>query len=104
MNFKVIACAITAVAFLATPAMAAKKKMKRGSQMEQSQSMPGGIVGGAVGTAGAIAGGAVATAGAIATAPFQPMMGPPMAVSTINGPTCKRGDWVTINGNKMRCQ
>jgi hypothetical protein len=29
------------------------------------------------------------------------LMGP---VSTLNGPTCKPGSTVTINGQKMRCQ
>jgi hypothetical protein len=101
MNAKIIACCAIVVAMSISPAFAAKKKMvKRGAQQETST--PGSVVGGAVGTAGAVAGGAVATAGAIATAPFNPaLMGP---VSTLNGPSCKPGTSVTINGQKMRCQ
>jgi hypothetical protein len=101
MKAKVIACCVVAAAMSVSPAFAAKQKpMKRAVQQETSA--PAGPVGGAVRTAGMVAGGAVATAGAIATAPFNPaLMGP---VSTLNGPTCKPGTPVTINGQKMRCQ
>ena len=101
MKAKVIAYCVVAAAMSVSPAFAAKKKpMKRAAQEETF--VPGAVVGGAARTAGAVAGTAVATAGAIATAPFNPaLMGP---VSTINGPSCKPGTTVTINGQKMRCQ
>jgi hypothetical protein len=93
MRAKVIACCVVAAAMAVSPAFASKK---------QETSTPAGVVGGAARTTGAVAGGAVATAGAIATAPFNPTrMGP---VSTLNGPSCKPGSTVTINGRKMRCQ
>jgi hypothetical protein len=102
MRAKLAICCAIVAAFAISPAQAAKKKQARTAQQQTAQ-QPGGIVGGAVGTAGAIAGGAVATAGAIATAPFNPtLMGGP--VSTINGPACKPGSITTINGQKMRCQ
>lgn len=99
MKAKIIACCTVAIAMAVSPAFAAGKKSGKRAPQQTSQSGP---VGAAVGTAGAVAGGAVATAGMIATAPFNPaLMGP---VSTINSPSCKRGDMVTINGQKMRCQ
>lgn len=98
MKTKIMVCCAVVAAMSVSPAFAAKKKpMKRSAQ--QQTSAPAGPVGAAVGTAGAVVGGAVATAGAIATAPFQM---PP--VSTLNGPTCKPGSTVTVNGQKMRCQ
>ena len=102
MKAKIIACCAIAVAMVVSPALAAgKKSAKRAAQPQQTATSTS-PVGAAVGTAGAVAGGAVATAGAIATAPFNAAaMGPP---STINAPTCKPGDMVTINGQKMRCQ
>ena len=97
MKTKILACCVVVAAMSVSPAFAAKKKAKGSSQQETSTRA--GPVGAAVGTAGAVVGGAVATAGAIATAPFT--MGP---VSTLNGPTCKSGTMVTVNGQKMRCQ
>lgn len=95
MKTKIITCSMIIAALSVSPALAAKKKpMKRSAQQQTTSA-----VGGPVGTAGAIVGGAVGTAGAIATAPFT--MGP---VSTLNGPTCKPGTTVTVNGQKMRCQ
>ena len=102
MKGKLITCCAVVAAMAVSPAFAAgkKKPMKRAAQQETSR--PAGPVGAAVGTAGAVVGGAAATAGAIATAPFNPaLVGP---VSTLNGPTCKPGEIVTINGQKMRCQ
>ncbi|MEZ5764199.1 MAG: hypothetical protein R3D69_08090 [Xanthobacteraceae bacterium] len=111
MKIKVLACAVAAVALTVSPAMAAKKMKRSGHHHAHhhmhghmhhhahGRSMPGAVVGGAAGVAGAVVGGAVATAGAIATAPI--MLAP---VSTLNGPTCKAGTMVTINGKRMRCQ
>ena len=92
MNLKTIACCVVVAAISVSPALAAKKKAPKAA----------GPVAAVVGTAGAVAGGAVATAGAIVTAPFNPaLMGP---VSTLNGPTCKVGTTVAVNGKNMRCQ
>ena len=94
MKLKIITGSIIIAALSVSPAFAAKKKaMKRAPQQQTS------AVGGPVGAAGAVVGGAVGTAGAIATAPFT--TGP---VSTLNGPSCKPGTTVTVNGQKMRCQ
>lgn len=101
MKAKIIACCVVAAAMSVSPAFAAKKKMTKRAAPQETATR-GGVVGGAVGAAGAVAGGALATAGAIATAPFNPaLMGP---VSTINGPSCKPGTTITVNGQKMRCQ
>jgi hypothetical protein len=102
MNARIIVCGAVVAAMAVSPAFAAgkKKPMKRAAQQEISR--PAGPVAGAARTAGAAAGGALATAGTIATAPFNPtLVG---TVSTLNGPTCKPGTTVTINGQKMRCQ
>jgi hypothetical protein len=96
-----VCCAVVA-AMAVSPALAAGKKKMTKSAAKQETSVRGGPVAGAARTAGAVAGGAVATAGAIATAPFNPTLAGP--VSTLNGPTCKPGTTVTINGQKMRCQ
>lgn len=100
MRTKIAVCLAVAAAVSVSPALAAKKKTMKPAAQKEVSTTPGGIVGGAVGTAGAVAAGAVGTAGAIATAPFRPI-GP---VSTINGPSCKPGEMVTIGGQKMRCQ
>jgi hypothetical protein len=76
-----------------------------------------GVVGGAVNTAGAVAGGAVNTAGAIATAPFTPFRGDSYAyyrdtstmpnrgyIADANGPSCRPGQLIIMNGQRMRCQ
>ena len=102
MKAKLVTCCAIIAAISISPALAAgkKKPMKRSAQ--QTTSAPAGPVAGAARATGAVVGGAVTTAGAIATAPFNPaLVGP---VSTLNGPTCKVGDTVTINGQKMRCQ
>lgn len=101
MNARIMTCCFVVAAMSISPALAAgKKSMKRAAQQETS--VRGGPVAGAARTAGAVAGGAVATAGAIVPAPFNPgLVG---QVSTLNGPTCKPGTTVTINGQKMRCQ
>lgn len=101
MSLRCIVAAVVVAGLVGSPAQAASKKRTR-TAVQAQQTMAPGPVGAAVGTAGAIAGGAVATAGAIATAPFNAGMAPP--VSTINGPTCRRGELATINGRKMRCQ
>jgi hypothetical protein len=75
MKARMIACCVVAAALAASPAFAAGKKSAKG----------------------AAKGAAVATAAA-------PAMPAPTQLSTINAPTCKRGDWVTINGKKMPCQ
>jgi hypothetical protein len=99
MKARIIVCAVAA-AVAVSPAFAAGKKKPMKKAAQQDITRPAGPVAGPVGAAGAVVGGAAATAGAIATAPFRPV-GP---VSTLNGPTCKAGDTVTINGQKMRCQ
>jgi hypothetical protein len=102
MKARIIVWSAVVAAMAVSPAFAAgkKKPMKRAAQQETSR--PVGPVASGARTAGAVAGGAAATAGAIATAPFNPtLVGP---VSTLNGPSCKMGETVTINGQKMRCQ
>jgi hypothetical protein len=96
MKIKTALCCLIVAAVSVSPALAATKK-KTMKRAPQTTSTPAGVVGGAARTAGAVATGAVATAGAIATAPFT-------AVSTLNGPSCKPGTTVTVNGQKMRCQ
>ena len=95
-------CSAIVAAMAVSPAFAAGKKKPMKQAAQQDISRPAGPVAGAARTAGAVAGGAPAAAGTIATAPFNPtLVGP---VSTLNGPTCKPGTTVTINGQKMRCQ
>jgi hypothetical protein len=102
----IVSCAIVA-AMAVSPAFAAGKKKPMKQAAKQDITRPAGPVAGPARAAGAVVGGAAATAGAaaatagaIATAPFRPV-GP---VSTLNGPTCKVGETVTIGGQKMRCQ
>jgi hypothetical protein len=102
MKARIVVCSAVVAAMAASPALAAGKKKPMKGTAQQEVSRPAGPVAGAARTAGAVAGGAVATAGAIATAPFNPTLAGP--VSTLNGPTCKPGTTVTINGQKMRCQ
>jgi hypothetical protein len=102
MKARIIVCSAIVAAMAVSPALAAGKKKPVKRAVQQETSRPAGPVAGAARTAGAVAGGAAATAGAIATAPFNPaLVGP---VSTLNGPSCKMGETVTINGQKMRCQ
>jgi hypothetical protein len=100
MKARIIVCSAVVAAMAVSPAFAAgkKKPMKRAAQQDITR--PAGPVAAPARAAGAVVGGAAATAGAIATAPFRPV-GP---VSTLNGPTCKPGEMVTIGGQKMRCQ
>ena len=101
-----ICCAIVA-AMAVSPALAAgKKKMSKRATQSEASMRAAGPVEGAARTTGAVVGGAAATpgavvgtAGAFAMAPFQPL-GPNLQ----NPPICKKGDWVTINGKRMRCQ
>jgi len=113
MKAKITVCSAVVAAMAVSPALAAgkKKPMKRSAQQEITRPAgpvaaparaAGGVVGGAAATTGAVIGGAAATAGAIATAPFNPA--PVAPVSTVNAPTCKPGETVTINGQRMRCQ
>lgn len=102
MRTRIIVCSAIVAAMAVSPAFAATKKKPAKRAAQQEISRPAGPVAGAARTAGAVAGGAVATAGAIATAPFNPTLAGP--VSTLNGPSCKPGTTVTINGQKMRCQ
>lgn len=101
MKAKLITCCAIVVAMSVSPALAAAKKKSTKSATQQETSVRGPVAA-TVGAAGAVATGAVATAGAIATAPFNPALAGP--VSTLNGPSCKPGTTVTINGQKMRCQ
>jgi hypothetical protein len=100
MKARIIVCAVAA-AVAVSPAFAAGKKKPMKKAAQQDITRPAGPVAAPARAAGAVVGGAAATAGAIATAPFRPV-GP---VSTLNGPTCKVGETMTMpNGQKMRCQ